>query len=261
MRDDGFLLVCAETFMTTPPLNFQRAQYEGERVSQNECVYCGRGIATEYYRVGGHMACPVCAEQAQSLVPPNSHKVYLHALSLGAAAAVVGCVGYTLVIILTGWTIGYAAIGVGFLIGWAMRKTAGQHGGQRYQWTAAILTYVAVSMATIPVMFHEDMKSGALTEQHSTATASAPQTQTPANATESKPLSVSGFLLASIALIGLGLGSPFAELFGGSFAGGLLNLFIIAISVRYAWQMMAVRTVEVDGPFEASAGSGPTLQA
>jgi hypothetical protein len=120
--------------MTTPPLNFQRAQYEGERASQDECVYCERGIATEYYRVGGHMACPVCAQQAQSLTPPNSHKVFLHALSLGAAAAVVGCIGYALIRIVTGWTIGYAAIGVGFLIGWAMRKTAGQHGGRRYQW-------------------------------------------------------------------------------------------------------------------------------
>lgn len=238
--------------MSTPPLNFQRAQYAGEPVSQNECAYCGRGFTNEYYRVGGHAACPVCAQQAQSLVSPNSHKVFLHALSLGAAAAVVGCIAYAVLTILTGWTIGYAAIGVGFLIGWAMRRTAGQHGGRRYQWAAAILTYVAVSMATIPVVFHEDMKTGALTEQHSTA--NAPQTQAPANAPESKHLSVGGFLLAIVALIGLGLGSPFAELFGGSFGGGLLNLFIIAIGVRYAWQMMAVRTVEVDGPFEASAG-------
>jgi hypothetical protein len=179
--------------------------------------------------------------------------VFLHALSLGAAAAVVGCIAYAVLAILTGWTIGYAAIGVGFLIGWAMRRAAGQHGGRRYQWAAAILTYVAVSMATIPVVFHEDMKSGALTEQHSTATANAPHTQAPANAPESKHLSVGGFLLEIITLVALGLGSPFAE-FGGSIGGGLLNLFIIFIGVRYAWQMMAVRTVEVDGPFESSAG-------
>jgi hypothetical protein len=244
--------------MSTPPLNFQRAQYAGEPVSQNECAYCGRGFTTEYYRVGGHAACPVCAQQAQSLVPPNSHKVFLHALSLGAAAAVVGCIGYAVIIILTGWTIGYAAIGVGFLIGWAMRRTAGQHGGRRYQWAAAILTYVAVSMAFVPIMLHQVSKGKASETQAQQQTPSTSATASPPSAAptkaepkEQKSVGFGEFVLACFMLLGFGLISPFFEL-TSSVAGGLLNLFIIFIGVRYAWQMMAVRTVEVDGPFEAN---------
>ena len=241
--------------MTTPPLNFQRAQYEGETVSQNECVYCGRGIADEYYRVGGHVACTVCAQQAQSLVPPNSHKVFLHALSLGAAAAVVGCIGYTLIIILTGWTIGYAAIGVGFLIGWAMRKTAGQHGGRRYQWAAALLTYAAVAVAFVPIQIHLINKEKASQVQVQTPSTGASngsaQAATPTEQ-EHESSGGHGFVLSVLILLGLGLISPALEI-ASSPAGGLLNAFIIFIGVRYAWQMMAVRTVEVDGPFEANA--------
>lgn len=250
--------------MTTPPLNFDRAQYEGETVSQNDCVYCGRGITTEYYRVGGHMACPVCAQQAQSLVPPNSHNVFLRALSLGAAAAVVGCVGYALIIILTGWTIGYAAVGVGFLIGWAMRKTAGQHGGRRYQWAAALLTYAAVAVAFVPIFLHQmnkDKADEANTHQQTPSTSATASSQ---NGVASKPdvpkeesVGLGKFALSCVVLLGFGLISPVLEIMGSP-AHGLLNAFIIFIGVRYAWQMMAVRTVEVDGPFEAATTTGPT---
>src|ERR1700761_2539573 len=144
--------------MSSPSLNFQQAIYEGDPADPDQCAYCRRGITDTYYRVAGHMACPACAEHAQSLTPPNAHSVFLHALSYGAAAAVLGCIGYALVVIMTGWTIGYAAIGVGYLIGWAMRQAAKEHGGRRYQWAAALLTYAAVSMAFVPIAIHASMK-------------------------------------------------------------------------------------------------------
>lgn len=244
--------------MATPPLNFQRAVYEGETVTPDQCVYCGRGITNEYFRVGGHLACPMCAQRAQSLVPPDAHSVFLHALGYGVLAAIIGCIGYALVVIGTGWTIGYAAIGVGYLVGWAMRKAAKNHGGRRYQWAAAILTYMAVAVAFVPIVIHDGNKQKA---EHSAVTQSAPSTATGSASTQTQDephhkASTGRFAFAMVELLGLGLISPFLEL-SGSFFGGVLNLFIIFIGVRFAWQMMAVRTVSVEGPFETERPSMP----
>jgi hypothetical protein len=155
---------------------------------------------------------------------------------------VLGCLGYALIAILTGWTIGYAAIGVGYMIGWAMRRAAKEHGGRRYQIAAALLTYAAVAMATIPIVFHSDMKEGLITKQQASVATSGNQGQITADSTKPEHLSVGGFLVPVIELIGLGFFSPFAELAGPSFGAGLLDLFIIFIGMRFAWQMMAVKT-------------------
>jgi hypothetical protein len=234
--------------------------YEGESPAPDQCVYCGRGITNEYFRVGGHMACPTCAQQAQSLAPPDAHSVFLHALSYGALAAIVGCIGYAVVVIGTGWTIGYAAIGVGYLVGWAMRKAAKEHGGRRYQWAAALLTYAAVAVAFVPIVLHANNKQreerSRVTQSSGTAaTSSSATTQT--EPTPHQQASPGRFVFAMLELLGLGLISPFFEL-TGSFFGGLLNLFIIFIGVRFAWQMMAVKTVSVEGPFEAAAPPSPS---
>jgi hypothetical protein len=246
--------------MATPPLNFQRAVYEGESPAPDQCVYCGRGITNEYFRVGGHMACTACAQQAQSLTPPDAHSVFVHALSYGAIAAIVGCIGYALIVITTGWTIGYAAIGVGYLVGWAMRNAAKQHGGRRYQWAAALLTYAAVAVAFVPIVIHANNKqreerSRVTQSSGTTATGSSATTQT--EPTPHQQSSPGRFAFAMLELLGLGLISPFLEL-TGSFFGGLLNLFIIFIGVRFAWQMMAVKTVSVEGPFEAVTPPSPS---
>ncbi len=267
--------------MATPPLNFQRAIYEGESPAPDECAYCRRGITNEYFRVDGHMACLACARQAESLTPPDAHSVFAHALGYGVLAAIVGCAGYALIVIMTGWTIGYAAIGVGYLLGWAMRKAAKQHGGRRYQWAAAVLTYMAVAVAFVPIQVHfanehraerarvtqgEPMRSGSRPYPQNDASRehpfpeegrqspSAQQSQTTTPQPNTTPVN---FIKAFGILLGLGLISPFLEL-TGSIAGGLLNLFIIFIGVRFAWQMMAVKTVSVEGPFEAATPQSPS---
>jgi len=239
--------------MSTPPLNFQRAIFAGDATT-DQCAYCGRGITGEYFRVGGHLACPVCAQQAQSLVPPDEHKVFLHALSFGVAAAILGCIGYATLRIATGWTIGYAAIGVGYMVGWAMRRAAKQHGGRRYQWAAALLTYAAVAVAFVPVALHAISTHRAEQSHVQQQGTSSPDSAAPApKAAPARPAASLGRFFGSVLLLlGIGLISPFLEL-TGSVAGGLLNLFIIFIGVRFAWQMMAVKTVSVDGPFQTNA--------
>ena len=95
--------------------SFDRARFPGDP-PPDACAYCHRGVTGSYYRVGGHLACEPCAQRAESLLPPDSHKAYSKALLYGIGAAVVGCVGYALFEIRTGIMLGYIAIGVGFLV-------------------------------------------------------------------------------------------------------------------------------------------------
>src|SRR5262249_24781611 len=82
----------------------------------------------------------------------DKHTAYGRALLFGIGAAVAGLIGYAmLVVILQGWTIGYISIGVGYIVGKAMMVGSKGIGGRRYQITAALLTYAAVSMAAVPI--------------------------------------------------------------------------------------------------------------
>ena len=49
-------------------------------------------------------------------------------------------------------------------------------------------------------------------------------------------------------LLGVGLISPFL-IFTASFGSGLLNLFILALGIRTAWQLSAGGRAIVEGPY------------
>ena len=265
----------------SPPLpNFERADYEGAPRQPDQCAYCKRGIANEYYRVDGNLACSSCAQQAQSLIPPDSHKAYSRAVLFGIGAAILGCIGYAVVAIVTGWTIGYAAIGVGYLVGKAMMAGSRGLGGKRHQITAAILTYAAVSVAFVPIGFHQlsqerathraaapppvtttvtlgapdsspaDANAPSANQADTPPAAAAPTAPAPATTPAAKPKpGIGAVALTALLLLGLGLISPFLEL-ASSPGGGLLGIFIIFIGISAAWRLTQRVASEVDGPFE-----------
>lgn len=244
------------TLPSSPQIGFDKARFAGDPPPAEACRFCERGLAGEYFRVAGHLACSTCAENASALVPPDTHKAYSKALLHGAAAAVAGCIGYALFGILTGITLGYAAIGVGWLIGKAMRRGSGGLGGRRYQVTAALLTYAAVAVAFVPMAMHD--MSG---ERQGQLAAERPAQQTEAHQADraeqkasqqtGKPASAEpSVLLAMVMLLGVGLISPFLFL-TSSVGSGLLNLFILALGVRTAWQMSAGGRVLVEGPYQS----------
>lgn len=280
--------------MSLDSLHFGKAQYEGDPPSPDQCAYCHCGITAEYYRVAGHLACPVCAARAQSLVPPNSHKVFVRSFSYGAVAAIVGCAAYALFVILSGWTLGWAAIGVGYLVGWAMKRGAGDHGGRRFQVSAALLTYAAVAVSFVPIGLHEmsqhraaqrdvALKPASRTAPENTASkafpypgdkgttnssvagsspasnqAAANQPATLRTSAHTQTPSFGRFLLSILMLLVVGLISPFL-MFGASLGGGLLNLFIVFLGVQAAWRLMARPVAEIEGPYEAI--SPPPLES
>ena len=55
---------------------------------------------------------------------------------------------------ITGYEIGIVAIGIGYLVGKAVRKGAGGFGGTRYQVLAVFLTYAAIALASLLIGRH-----------------------------------------------------------------------------------------------------------
>ena len=70
---------------------------------------------------------------------------------LGIGAAIAGMIVYAAFTIVTGWYIGYLALGVGYLVAKAMKKGSHGLGGRRYQVAAVLLTYAAISVAAVPI--------------------------------------------------------------------------------------------------------------
>ena len=206
------------------------------------------------------MACSTCAQQAERLVPPDSHKAYSRALLFGIGAAIAGCIGYALFEILTGIMMGWIALLVGLFVGRAMKTGSRGLGGRRYQITAALLTYAAVAVAFVPVVLHE---ASAKSDRH-TAAAHQAQVDHPypgdqgasSQPTAKHATSFGTFLLAVLMLLGLGLISPLLA-FTASVPSALLNLFIIFIGVQMAWKQMKSPRAQVEGPFSTPPAPSP----
>jgi len=246
----------SEPYMSTslPLTSFDRAEYHGDPPPPDQCAICQRGITTEYFRVGGHLACQSCAQQAQSVVLPDSHKAYSRAVLFGVGAAIAGCIGYTLMA-MTGFMIGYVAVAVGWAVGKSMKAGSGGRGGRRYQITAALLTYAAISMSFIPLAIRDlsnHRPAMAAVEQHGPQTPGSSSTSSTASSPKHASPSIGGLLKVLVILFGIGLISPFLTL-TYSFGHGLFTLLFLFIGIQTASVLTKKEAVEVDGPFEAVA--------
>ncbi len=245
-----------------PGPQFATAEYLG---SGDKCKTCNQAISGTYYRVNGVLACERCTTQLQSQIPKDSHASFVRAVMFGIGAAILGLILYAAFGIITGIEIGYVALAVGWLIGKAMRKGSKGVGGRRYQITAAVLTYAAVSMAAVPIYFSQISKAPKPSQvQPSPSSSQAPNSATEdseANSTarnaESTPAQKPkiNFLAVLGALALLGLASPFLELQNP--VGGAIGLVILFVGIRFAWQQTAAPQLDVVGPFQARAPSPP----
>ena len=247
---------------STPAFSFDRARYAGDPPPPESCAFCRRGLRSEYFRVNGQMACQTCALRVGSLLSRGSHTAFPRAMLFGVGAAVVGCIGYALFEILTGIMLGWVALGVGFLVGWAMKKGSRGIGGRRYQISAALLTYAAVAIAFIPVALHESglhRSANASSAQTASQNPSQPSTSAAAPSGSAAARSTHAphsFFVSLLILLGLGLVSPFLIL-SVSVGQGLLNLFILFLGVQMAWKQTATPRLTVEGPFEQDSRPTP----
>ena len=139
---------------------------------------------------------------------PSADGAFPRALLLGIVGAAIGMALYAGFTILTDIRIGYISLAVGFIVAKAMMIGSGGIGGRQYQITAAVLTYMAVSMAFIPLVLY------------------------------ATHLSITDIPLAK--LIEWGLASPVLELQADPFHG-LIGLVILLVGVRIAWKLTAAK--------------------
>ena len=168
----------------------------------------------------------------------------------GGGAAFLGFVIYSAVGIITGLEIGYVSLLVGFLVGMAMKKGTGGVGGRKYQITAAVLTYAAVSMSAIPISIHYEKEHSV--QQQSAAPASDAKTGGNASAEQANEAGQDrseNFGLTLGTLLLLGLASPFLEL-AQSPVSGLIGLVILYVGINFAWRQTAANPLSVDGPYD-----------
>ena len=223
------------------------------------CRICGNLIAGEYYRVNAQMACAQCASEARSGQPKDSHAAFLRALLLGAGGALIGLVAYAGFAIVTGLTIGYVALLVGWLVAKAMMKGSNGVGGTRYQITAVALTYAAISLSSVPILISYAVKDRAShhaqTIQTSPSDASAAtsgqdeqsgSSQAQMDSDSQRPALSFGAAMGQLVL--WGIASPFLEL--ASPGSGLIGLVILFVGLSIAYRMTKARPLDVDGPFQ-----------
>lgn len=194
---------------------FATAQYQGKPAET--CKFCGQTIAGPSYRVNGSTACSACADRARQAAPGQTDTAFPRSLIFGIIGAAIGMALYSAFTILTQIEIGYVSLAVGFIVAKAMMMGSYGVGGRKYQITAVLLTYAAVSFSAIPIAVY---------------LANFPISQIP---------------IAK--LIQLGLTSPFLELQADAFRG-IIGLVILFVGMRIAWRMTQGKPqAVVEGPF------------
>ena len=228
------------TTKTTP--QFDTAEYAGMPETP-QCKVCNQSLGTGYYRANGNAVCATCAHNIQNQAPQDDHGAFARALLFGIGAAILGLIIYAAFGILTGWVIGYLSLAVGYIIAKAMMKGSNGVGGRRYQITAVLLTYAAVSMAAVPIAIGQYSKQAKSQQAQPTSGQSSSQ-QAQETPQTSKP-SVGGTLV-KLALFGLA--SPFLELEDP--LHGVIGLVILFVGMQIAWKATAgAPAMELSGPF------------
>ncbi len=241
----------SDATFNNPSPQFGTAEYAGP-AGNDHCQFCHEPITGTYYRVNEALACAGCAEKARTELAKDTHAAYMRALLFGIGAAIAGMILYAVFEIATGLIIGYVSLAVGWMVGKAMMKGSGGTGGRRYQLTAALLTYAAVSMAGVPMAIHYAVEHKQQQHQSKKAQTSDDEFERQEQKVNPNyPPPSRGQALAKLALFGIA--SPFFELWAGgpSFSWGI-GMVILIVGIRIAWRITAGSPLQIYGPFQNS---------
>src|SRR5262249_12302600 len=236
---------------------FTTAEYTGGS-GGDRCASCNQPLTARYYRINGRTVCEGCTEQLRQKLPQDSHAAYVRGLLFGIGAALLGLALYAGFTIVTQFYIGYVSLAVGWLIAKAMLIGSKGIGGRRYQITAVLLTYAAVSLAAIPIALASRSTRESATPTGQTKelnpsknAAPAPQEQEQPDA-KAKPTRSLSSVLLTLTLIGLA--SPFLELQDP--LHGLIGLVILFVGIQIAWKMTrGSGTARIEGPYDNTAAA------
>ena len=243
---------------------FTTAEYSGKS-AELTCKSCAQKISGAFYRVNGAPVCADCTKRLQQAAPQDSHAAFVRGVLYGLGAAVVGFIIYVAVALTTGLIIGFVSLLVGYLVGKAITLGSGGVGGRRYQIAAVLLTYMAVSLAAVPIALSVHAKDRSAPQQSqaqdpaatpSAAPAASPASPAAAPAASSAPAPKMSLGKALGMLTLLGLASPFLDLANPTH--GIIGLIILLVGIRIAWQLTAAKPLDISGPIveRAPAVSG-----
>jgi hypothetical protein len=209
------------------------------------CPRCRRTLGDEYFEAQGRMICRACADDVNG----SGGMAWFRALAFGGAAAIAGTLVWFLVVKLFHSELGLVAIGVGLLIGLAVRRGSRGRGGWRYQTLAVALTYVSITTSYVPMVvdgFRQAATEDDAKSAKPNAEGSAPAKPPAANAGAAASSGLGSVVLAFALVFGIAFASPFL-----AGANNLMGLVIIGIALYEAWKLN--RRVPVSGPFRVGA--------
>lgn len=207
-------------------VSFERAEFDKPQRPQLACGFCQRPISTQYWQIADRTACAQCrASLDRGLLASATRSAFARALQYGILAAMAGSVSWVVISKVTGYHIGFVAIGIGYLVGKAVRKGAGGFGARRYQYLAMFLTYASIAMASLPALVE------ALASKQSSS--AAPPSH-----------SALGSLLGWLIVCAFAFASPFLN-----GVRSIMSLFIIGIGLLQAWKLTSPAAFNVLGPF------------
>ena len=221
---------------------FATAEYSGQPGAAL-CKSCGKSLAGAYYRVNGVPVCGNCTQRLKDQMPVDSHAVFARGTLFGVGGAILGLALYVGFALATGWIVGFVSLAVGYIVGKAIMIGSGGVGGRRYQVAAVLLTYIAVSMAAVPIAVSQQMKQRSAQQRA--------QTSDPAIAAEPKMRPLKAFGVLAI----IGLASPFLDL--SNPAHGVIGLIILFVGIRIAWRLTAGKVIDITGPINDPAPATP----
>ncbi len=244
------------------------------------CSACSASIRMYYYDVDGATVCSTCkqgVERASGGGAAGAKGGMVKVVLAGLGAAIAGAVIYYSVMEYLNLEIGYVAILIGFMVGYAIRGAAAGRGGRRYQLLAAGLTYFAVALAYTPFALGagndgsgEDAAADSALAADAVDPASAtdvaatdpdaavgddPNADEPTGAT-AKQLGGGGIALAFGGGLLFILALPVVVILG-SMPSGLISAAIIGFGMHQAWNMTRRVEHSITGPFKVGSERAP----
>jgi hypothetical protein len=223
---------------------FSTAEYQS-KPGERACKSCGREIIGSFYKVNGALSCAGCAQKISEQSARDSHAAFVRGVLFGIGGAILGLILYVAFALVTGLVAGIISLAVGYLVGKAIVRGSGGIGSRRYQVTAVLLTYMAVSLAAVPISLSQFYRQHSAQQQAQALAPATPQAPTPAM----------GFPKALGTLVLIGLASPFLAL--SNPGQGAIGLIILFVGIRIAWRITAGRTMNIEGPFREALPATP----
>ena len=221
---------------------FATAEYSA-KPGETACKSCGQAISGDYYRVNGALTCANCAQRLKEQIPKDSHAAFVRGVLFGVGGAILGLSVYVAFALATGWMVGFVSLAIGYIVGKAIVMGSQGLGGRRYQIAAVLLTYIAVSLAAVPIAI----------SQHAKQKSAQPQAQVSDPAPTEAPTMSLAKAVGALAL--LGLVSPFLGL--SNPANRVIGLIILFVGLRIAWKITAGRPVDIIGPIDEAVPATP----